>query len=384
MGFEHYIEKSGKNLRYGYTTGSCAALAAKGAAEILLGEKEIADTTIMTPKGFEVEVKIHNVEINEDFVSCSVQKDAGDDPDVTHKSFIFAKVMKSKTAGIHIDGGKGVGRVTRPGLDQPIGNAAINSTPRRMIAEEVLAICEKYGYDGGLDVIISVPNGEEIAKKTFNSQIGIVGGISILGTSGIVEPQSAQALLDCIELELKAYNAENKNYVVLTPGNYGETFLGGFEKLKNPPIVKISNFVGDSLKYAMKLNFKYILMVGHIGKFSKLAGGITNTHSDYGDCRVEIMAAHAALCGASQQTVEKIMNSVTTDDCIAHLDEEGLREKVIKSMFVKIEHHLKRKVNEDVKIGALMFSNKYGFLGQTEGAEEVIEYIKSQEKLNGK
>ncbi len=384
MSFENYIEKSGKNLRYGYTTGSCAALAAKAAAEMLLTGNKLKNVSIMTPKGFEVNVELHDIEITKDYASCSVQKDAGDDPDITHENFIYARVCKNKKAGVHIDGGKGVGRVTRPGLDQPVGNAAINSVPRKMIDAEVSAICDKYNYDGGMDVIISVPNGEELARKTFNSQIGIVGGISILGTSGIVEPQSAQALLDCIELELKAYNAENINYVVLTPGNYGETFLGGFEKLKNPPMVKISNFVGDSLKYAMKLNFKYILLVGHIGKFAKLAGGITNTHSDYGDCRVELIAAHAALCGAKKDTIEKIMNSVTTDDCISHLDEAGIRDEVLKSMLKKIQYHIARKVNDDVKIGALIFSNKYGFLGQTEEAAEVIEYIKNKEFSNGK
>ena len=212
MSFEHYIEKSGKNLRYGYTTGSCATLAAKAATEMLLSSKKLSAISIMTPKGFEVTTEVHDVEINDEFVSCSIQKDAGDDPDITHESYVFAKVSKTKENGVHIDGGKGVGRVTRPGLDQPVGNAAINSTPRKMIESEVMSVCEKYGFDGGINVIISVPNGEELAKKTFNSQIGIIGGISILGTSGIVEPQSTQALLDCIELELKAYNAENINY----------------------------------------------------------------------------------------------------------------------------------------------------------------------------
>lgn len=385
MSFEHYIEKGGKMLRYGYTTGSCAALGAKAACEMLLSGKKVNETAIMTPKGFEVNVEILNAEFDEKHAVCAVMKDGGDDPDITHQNLVYAEVSKNPVNGVHIDGGKGVGRVTRPGLDQPMGNAAINSTPRKMIEAEVLSVCEKYGYDGGINVIISVPNGEELAKKTFNPQIGIIGGISILGTSGIVEPQSTQALIDCIEVELKAYEAENIDYVILTPGNYGENFLGAFADLKDLPKVKISNFVGESLKFSVKHNFTHVLMVGHIGKFLKIAGGIMNTHSDYGDCRMELIAAHSALCGADREVIKKIMNSVTTDDCMGILDEIGLRDEVLKSMLGKIQANIQRKVGDNIKIGAVIFSNKYGFLGKTDTADEVLEYmLQKQRENNGK
>ncbi|MEG0898618.1 MAG: cobalt-precorrin-5B (C(1))-methyltransferase CbiD [Oscillospiraceae bacterium] len=374
MNFEHYIQKGGKTLRYGFTTGSCATLAAKAACEMLLANKTINSISIITPKGFNVEVNLLDITIDENkFVSCAVEKDAGDDPDVTHRALVYAKIEKSSVNGIHIDGGLGIGRVTRPGLDQPIGNAAINSMPRRMIENEVQSICDKYGYDGGLNVIISIPAGVELAKKTFNPQLGIVGGISVLGTSGIVEPQSSQALIDCIEVELKAFEAENIHQVVLTPGNYGENFLSEFKPLENPPTVKCSNFIGDAIDFAVKHSFKQILLIGHIGKFSKLAGGIMNTHSSYADCRVEIIAAHAALCGASKETIFNIMNAVTTDDCISFLDKENLRDDVIKSILGKIYEHISRRAGDNVSIAAIMFSNKYGLLGMTDNAKEIIK-----------
>lgn len=381
MNFEHYISKNGKSLRFGYTTGSCATLAAKGACEMLFLQSPIETVSIKTPKGFDVDVSLNNIEfLNDNSVSCSVMKDAGDDPDITDKAFIFANVKKSKISGVHIDGGIGVGRVTRPGLDQPIGAAAINSMPRKMIANEISSICEKYNYDGGIDVVINIPNGEELAKKTFNPQLGIIGGISVLGTTGIVEPQSTQALIDCIEIELKAYEAENIHFVVLTPGNYGENFLKGFPKLNNPPQVKCSNFLGEAIDFAVKHNFNKILMVGHIGKFVKLAGGIMNTHSSYADCRTEIFAAHSALCGADVKTIEKIMNSVTTDDCIAILDEVNLRDKVLKSIIAKIKEHITRRAGDNMEIGAVIFSNKYGLLGSTDNAENIIkEYNQSKQ-----
>ena len=199
-----FITKDGKQLRRGFTTGSCAAAAAKAATAMLLGEKEINTVRLVTPKGTGLDLDITDILISDDSVSCAVVKDSGDDPDVTNGIKVYAAVERAGS-GIEIDGGEGVGRVTRPGLDQPVGAAAINSTPRKMIAEAVREIAEKHNYSGGFKVTVSVPEGIEIAKKTFNGRLGIEGGISILGTTGIVEPMSDEAVVETIRTELCRY-----------------------------------------------------------------------------------------------------------------------------------------------------------------------------------
>ena len=197
MAFEYYIRSGQKKLRCGYTTGTCAALAAAGAARLLLTGAPPETLRLVTPKGVAVEVEPAEWVLENGAARCAVYKDGGDDADVTTGHLVVATVTKT-ASGIAIDGGKGVGRVTKPGLDQPVGAAAINRVPRQMIAGAVQAVCEDTGYEGGLSVVISVPSGEELARRTFNPSLGIEGGISILGTSGIVEPMSAQAIVDTI------------------------------------------------------------------------------------------------------------------------------------------------------------------------------------------
>ena len=219
-------------MRYGFTTGSCAAAAAKAAAYMLLSGRQKNTITIETPKGIPYTAEILEITRGEKAVQCAVRKDGGDDPDITSGALIYAEVSltdhtrtQATDTRIHIDGGIGVGRVTKPGLDQPVGNAAINHVPREMIAKEVLEVCDLMDYKGNLQVIISVPEGEAIAKQTFNPRLGIVGGISILGTSGIVEPMSNQALLDTIRVELNQRRAEGFDYIAVAPGNYGLDFM---------------------------------------------------------------------------------------------------------------------------------------------------------------
>jgi len=283
-------------------------------------------------------------------------------------------VEKSDTPGVAIDGGEGVGRVTKPGLDQPVGAAAINRVPRRMISEAVQAVCGVVGYDGGLAVTISVPGGAEAAKKTFNPQLGVEGGISILGTSGIVEPMSSQALADTIALELRQAAALGAKRVILTPGNYGADFIRaqGLDRL-DVPVVKCSNFIGESLDEAGFQGFEAVLLVGHIGKLVKLAGGIMNTHSRWADCRGELFCAHAALAGADRETCAALMGAATADACVAILDREGLRRPVLDSLLAAIQRRLDRRAAGTFRTGAVLFSNEYGPLGQTAGAAEILE-----------
>ncbi|SHH99955.1 cobalt-precorrin 5B C1-methyltransferase [Sporobacter termitidis DSM 10068] len=380
MAFEQYIQKGSQRLRCGFTTGSCAALAAKAAAVALLTGKAPGTVAIMTPKRLSVEVPVLEAEAGADYAVCAVMKDSGDDPDVTNGALVYARVTKTEAPGIAIDGGTGVGRVTKPGLDQPVGAAAINRVPRQMIAAEVQSVCDRYGYAGGVSVVISIPAGAALAARTFNPKLGIEGGLSVLGTSGIVEPMSAQALIDTIGVELRQLAAKGYRKVILTPGNYGEAFLKTMPYLTAAPTVKFSNFAGDTLDFAAAYGFQKILVVGHAGKLVKLAGGIMNTHSAVADCRGEIIAAHAALHGAGREAARALMDAVSTDACLDILDRMGLLEDVLSSLLGRIQEQLQRRAGGGTEIGAVMFSNVRGLLGQTETAPGIIDSFYQEEK----
>ena len=372
MQFNQFIRSGSKLLRCGYTTGTCAALATAGAAQLLLTGKKPSSLTLLTPKGIRVQVEPDVCRMEGRTSVCAVRKDAGDDPDVTDGLLIFSTARKT-AYGIRIEGGEGVGRVTKKGLDQPVGAAAINSVPRRMILSAVAAVCEEAGYAGGLEIIISVPGGEETAKKTFNPMLGIEGGISILGTSGIVEPMSEQAIVSTIELEIRQASENGAREIIAAPGNYALDFLR--ERFPIPsdiPVVKCSNYLGDTLDIALSLKFRSLLFVGHIGKLVKLAGGIMNTHSRMADCRRELLCAHAALCGADQEVCRALMNQPTTDGCLSVLTGANLRDAVLDSLLQAIQFHLDRRVGGEMQAGAVIFSNEAGFLGMTEGAQQQL------------
>lgn len=372
--FLHYINVHGKKLKLGYTTGSTATLAAKASAIMLLTNEEIKEVSIVTPRGIPVDVDVFEIERTADYVSCSVVKNAGDDVDATHNLSIFAKISLCEK-GINIDGGVGVGRVTKKGLDQPIDSPAINSMPRKMITKNLLEVCEKYNYNGGFNVEIYVPNGEQIATKTQNFQLGIVGGISILGTTGIVEPRSLKALVSSIEVEMNMLKENNVKNIIVSPGNYSDTFLEHNYKLEHIDNVKCSNFIGDTLDFATVMEFENVLLIGHIGKFCKLAANIMNTHSKFADGRTHIFATYAALAGCDVDTISKIMNSVTADACIEILKEVNKDEFVLNSIVSDAQKNLERRTS--CNVGIIMFSNFYGFLGQSENALNIVNIMKN-------
>ena len=376
---DSFITKDGKKLRCGYTTGSCAAAASKAAAIMLLGGEILETVYLMTPRGIGLTLTVQEIERKENSVSCGIIKDSGDDPDVTNGMTVYSLVEKTdEPHEIRIDGGEGIGRVTKPGLDQPVGNAAINSTPRRMITEELRQVCEDYGYTGGLNVTISAPAGVEIAKKTFNPRLGIVGGLSILGTTGIVEPMSDEAVVETIRTELSMRAASGKTVVLFTPGNYGADYIKN-ELHINPEIsVTTSNFIGDAFALAAEFGFRGALLVGHIGKLIKVAGGMFNTHSRYGDCRMEIFASHAGMCGASADVVRRIMDSAMTDDMLAILEEAGLRQTVMDSIMNRMHFHLNHRPIGNMTVGAATFSNVHGILGKTADADQLLGQIRKE------
>lgn len=373
MSFDHSIRSGQRLLRCGYTTGTCAALAAQGAVRLLLTGKQPRVLTLLTPKGWEVSVRPIECRMQGQSAICSVRKDAGDDADVTDGLPVTATVSKTDMPGVAIDGGDGVGRVTKPGLDQPVGEAAINRVPRQMIRQQVEEVCRESGYTGGISVIISIEGGAEAARRTFNPQLGVEGGLSILGTSGVVEPMSEQAIVDTIALEIRQHAAES-NRLILTPGNYGTDFLHaqGWDTF-GVPVVKCSNFLGESLDCAAVEGIEQLLLVGHIGKLVKLAGGIMNTHSRYADCRTELFCAHAAICGADTATCQALMNAATTDACLEIVDQAHLRDRVLTSLLEAIQRHLEHRIGPGCRIGVVLFSNQFGLLGMTRPAKEILQ-----------
>ena len=370
---EQFIEKDGKRLRLGYTTGSCAAAAAKAAAWMLLTGRRKSTVALDTPKGIHLELPVEDIQMGEDTVSCAIRKDGGDDPDITSGSLIYASVTRTDSPVIVIDGGKGVGRVTKRGLDQPVGNAAINSVPRQMIEENLRQVCLLCDYPGGLQVIISVPQGEMLAQKTFNPRLGIVGGISILGTTGIVEPMSEKALVDTIRVELRQKRLLGST-VLLTPGNYGCDFLKDGLGVDPQKAVQVSNFIGDAIDICKELDFQRAILVGHIGKLVKLAGNMMNTHSKYGDCRAEILCALAGCEGAAPEVIREMLDCVSCDEMLRLLAEDK-RKGVLGRLTARIQRNLQYRAGEKMTVECMYFSKVYGLLGETENARAFLKEI---------
>lgn len=377
---EYFVIKNNKKMRFGYTTGSCAAAACKGAVQMLLGNCQVDEVDLMTPKGIELHLLLHDIVRSENEVSCAVQKDAGDDPDTTNGIMVYAKAIKTDDGMIRVDGGIGVGRVTKPGLSQKIGEAAINPVPKAMILSEAQKLADHYDYEGGLLIVISVPEGVEIGKKTFNPRLGIIGGISILGTSGIVEPMSEKALVQSIQVEMKSHFAQGEKYLLVTPGNYGADYLREHMTLPFERNIKCSNYVGETIDMAVEMGVRGILFVSHIGKFVKVAAGIMNTHSHCADGRMEAMAAAAIRSGCDLTCAREILNGTTTDEALEILERNQILKETMAELMEKIQFYLNHRSYEQILLGAVVFSNVQGYLGETKDARELIEKIAEQDK----
>jgi cobalt-precorrin-5B (C1)-methyltransferase len=344
---------------------------------MLLCKTQVPFVDLMTPKGIQLNLEILDVTMEHDFVICAVQKDSGDDPDVTNGIMIYAKASKNEDGNVVIDGGNGVGRVTKDGLEQPKGNAAINKVPRQMITEAVVEVCDENDYVGGINIEIIIPQGVEIAKRTFNSNLGISGGISVLGTSGIVEPMSESSIIESIRVEMKMVVASGAEYLLLSPGNYGVDFTRENMAIPNVHSIKFSNYVGEAIDIAIDLGVKGILFISHIGKFIKVAGGIMNTHSKFADARMEILAANAILAGATISTLVEVLKCVTTDEAIAILESSKIMGETMEHVMEKIQYYLNRRSYQAMEIGAMIFSNQYGILGQTKNAKELLRCLEN-------
>lgn len=377
--FEMYVDVDGKRLRCGYTTGSCSAGAAKAATIILFNkEKNLNEIEIATPKGIDVTMPIESIEKFDDYVECTILKDGGDDPDNTHGIEIKAMVKKIKPINnkifqdeelqkfdsvlvedsraekedelerVVLKGGTGVGIVTKDGLFIPKGQAAINPVPRKMIKEEVLKVLPP---GERVEVIISVPQGEKVAKKTFNPRLGIEGGISILGTTGIVYPMSEDALKASIKIEI-TQKAINNERLVLTFGNLGDNYCKelGF---KEEEVVTCSNFIGFALETCVSCKVKSIIIVGHIGKMSKIAYGCFNTHSKVNGVRLEVIALELALLGYDMSLVKRVLEEKTCEGAVKMLG-DGY-DKLYENIGNKIVQKIKEHVYGELEVDAVMY-----------------------------
>lgn len=379
------IGRTRSGLRFGYTTGSCAAAAAKAAAYMLLSGEEIHSVELLTPKGIRLYLDVEEIVRTPVYTECAVRKYSGDDPDVTDGLLVFARVERTESVcrpdapeeeRILLEGGEGVGTVTKPGLEQEVGQPAINRVPRQMIRSAVWKMCEKYRFNGQMRVQISIPGGEKVAERTFNPRLGIRGGLSVLGTSGIVEPMSEKALTDTIYLEMKMLRENGCRQCCVVPGNYGSDFLQKELNMNIDQAVKCSNYVGEAIDDGVLLGMDGLLLIGHIGKFVKLAAGVMNTHSRQADCRMEVLASHSAMAGADRETVCRIMECINTSEAIRILRDGGLLQHVMKSVTERVQFYIRNRAGGKLKAEAILFSEDDGILGETQGARGLLEQIR--------
>lgn len=373
---------SKKELRKGFTTGSCGAAAAKAALYMLLTGSVKDEIEIITPGGAVFRTEVKDIFREGNRVRCAVVKDGGDDPDVTTGLHVTAEVRAEERADgdleIQIEGGPGVGRVTLPGLDQPVGNAAINRVPRQMIEKELSEVAELLDFRGRIRVILSVPGGEAAAERTFNPRLGIEGGISILGTTGIVEPMSTRAILDTIRVELNQRKALGDRIAAVSPGNYGLNFMKetyGYDLNRS---VKCSNYVGDTVDMVREMDFRGMLLTGHIGKLIKVSGGIMNTHSKEGDARMELLAAGVIRASGSMDTLRGILNCRVTEEALGIIQTESpaLLRTSMESVMDRILYYLRKRAGEELPVECILYSNEFGLLAASPGAMDMLEELR--------
>ncbi len=404
---EEYVYIDGKKYRRGYTTGSCATGASKAAVYMLITKNKIDTINIDTPKGIPLSLKVDNVNISDTFVECSIKKDGGDDIDATHTMDIYARAEivskndKSKEyltlkdidslstnsecqselyKFIRVYGGIGIGVVTKKGLSVDVGKPAINPTPLKMINHEIRKLIEDnfesiLGNNKVLKITIFAPQGETIAKKTFNPRLGIVGGISIIGTTGIVEPMSDEGWKKSLSIELQMKKEQGLDKIILVPGNHGEQFIREKLNLDIKYVVRASNFVGYMIKEAQRIGYKKILMAGHIGKFIKVSAGIFNTHSKVADARSEILVANLALMGATYEFLNKINQCLTAEEAVELINNSEYRQ-VYNILSNKCRERVKQYLNEDsddIDVEVIMFSMDKSLLGKSDNTDDLVE-----------
>ncbi|AGB77630.1 cobalt-precorrin 5B C1-methyltransferase [Enterobacteriaceae bacterium strain FGI 57] len=372
--FDAPVWHNGKPLRKGYTTGSCATAAAKVAALMVLRQHVIHQVSIVTPSGVTLNLNVELPQIEGQQAVAAIRKDGGDDVDATHGMLIFARVTLNDSGEIVLRGGEGVGTVTRKGVGLPPGSAAINRTPRQTIEA---AVREAIGPARGADVEIFAPEGEARAQKTYNARLGILGGISILGTTGIVTPMSEESWKRSLSLELEIKRAAGLTRVVLVPGNHGERFVREQLDIDSEVVVTMSNFVGYMLDEAVRLGFQHIVLIGHPGKLIKIAAGIFHTHSHIADARMETLVAHLALLGAPLDLLTQVSDCDTTEAAMEHIDAFGYQRiynHLAERICLRVQQKLRFTKTPPV-CDAIMFAFDNQVLGSNRPVEAIVEAL---------
>jgi len=373
--FDDPVWHNGKALRKGYTTGSCATAAAKVAALMVLRQHIIHQVSIVTPSGVTLHLNVESPHIEGQQAIAAIRKDGGDDVDATHGMLIFARVTLTEDEPIVLRGGEGVGTVTRKGIGLAVGEAAINRTPRQTIEA---AVREVIGPTRGAQVEIFAPEGEERAKKTYNGRLGILGGISIIGTTGIVTPMSEESWKRSLSLELEMKRAGGMERVILVPGNHGERFVREQLGVSVERVVTMSNFVGYMIEEAVRLGYRQIVLVGHPGKLVKVAAGIFHTHSHIADARMETLVAHLALLGAPHDLLLKVSDCDTTEAAMEYIDAAGfshLYTHLAQRICLRIAQMLRFTQNPP-QCDAVLFSFDNKVLGANRPLEEIAGDLK--------
>jgi len=395
MTIDEYNKKNGHTQRYGFTTGTTATAAAIGAAYMYLNDKrDIVDVEL--PAGITLTIPLEFVKKEKNLFTCGVKKNAGDDPDVTDGILISAKLeFLKKDIGLEFNffAGEGVGVFTKDGLALPKGEAAINPVPRQMMIDNLSVILKEHGFSGIVNITVTVENGADIAKKTFNERLGIIGGISILGTSGLVLPMSKTALLQTIEADIKFRLKNSKERrVYLAPGNIGAKFLENNFNINSTTVAIISNFIGESIDYAISNDAREIVLCGDLGKLIKLSGGIMNTHSNDSDSRLELLASSILkLCIKESiqlpiQIISNLFEQKTTtgavniikennfDNCFDILADQMLYYAYNRAFKAEIFYHKNRYANieefkNNLSIRIIVFSDNIMIIDTGENNE---------------
>ena len=369
---DDYVTVAGRKMRKGYTTGTCAAAASKAAVSMLVTGKIPESVSIDTPAGIRLELPVSDALLKDCFAECSVIKDGGDDPDVTSGLKIFAKAELTASGIVEIRAGEGIGTVTLPGLKAEVGKPAINPVPMKMIKEAVAGMLPA---GKGAIITLRVPGGEEVAKRTYNPKLGIQGGLSIIGTKGIVEPMSEEAWKEALALELSVIGNKGFKSCVFVFGNYGEEFAANELGIKKERIIKISNFIGFMLDKAVNCHIDSILLAGHLGKLVKVAGGIFHTHSRVADARMEILSAYAALEGAATKVVRRINACKSTGEAALLIDSAGLAavyERIVENASERCIDYTHGKVF----VGTILLNEENRMLCMDKKASTVIMELK--------
>ena len=345
-------DKSKGKLRTGFTTGTCATAASKAGILAIINQQSLNNVDVILPKRDKINIQINSCNFSKDNAQCSVIKDGGDDPDVTHGAEIFVDIsLTDKIGSIEIDGGKGVGRVTKPGLGLEIGTAAINPTPKKMILENIQEVGEEVLGKNGIKIVVSVPTGEELAKKTDNPRIGILDGISILGTSGIVIPYSTASFAAAIRQQIDVVSSMNDEEVVLTTGGRSEDFAREIIKLPDHSFIQMGDFSGYTIQQCAKKSLKKAYVAGFIGKLAKMAAGVKQTHVKGGKVNMKFLSELAKRCNANSETIRKILGANTArnvQEIVIEDNVDGFFDEITKETCNQMRQHSEEKIPVEV------------------------------------